>query len=48
VICSVDASDATFGDVSYDYPPSLGANISGAGVETTFDFSTGMLSMPTA
>jgi hypothetical protein len=46
--CSVDASDATFGDVSYDCPPSLASNISGAGVETTFDFSTGMLSMPMA
>lgn len=43
--CSVDASDATFGDVSYDCPPNIGSNISGAGVRTTLAYTTGAASL---
>ncbi len=44
--CTVDATDATFGSVSYDCPPSPGSNITGAGLETTVDYTTGSTSLP--
>lgn len=43
--CAVDASDATFGDVSYDCPPSVGSNISGAGIQTRLNYTTGSASL---
>jgi len=44
--CTVDATDATFGSVSYDCPPSFGANITGVGLKTTVDYTTGSASLP--
>jgi hypothetical protein len=46
--CSVDATDPTFGDVSYDCPPNLAQNISGSGIKTTIAYTTGTLSLPFA
>jgi hypothetical protein len=46
--CSPDATDPTFGPVSYDCPPAIGQNISGAGNSTTFNFTTGTQSIPFA
>jgi hypothetical protein len=44
--CTVDASDETFGDVSYDCPPSAAGNISGTGLLTNVEYTTGAASMP--
>jgi len=46
--CAVDASDATFGDVSYDCPPSTAQNITGTGTKVTVDYTTGTASLPFA
>jgi hypothetical protein len=46
--CSVDGSDATFGTVSYDCPPDPFANLTGIGISTTVDYTTGTLSLPFA
>jgi hypothetical protein len=43
---SVDASDATYGDVSYDCPPSPIYTISGGGLKTLVDYTTGGVSLP--
>ena len=43
--CTPDASDATFGDVSYDCPPAAAGNISGNGISTTLTYTTGSVSM---
>jgi hypothetical protein len=44
--CNVDATDATFGAVSYDCPPSVGVNITGSGLLTDVSFTTGSVSLP--
>jgi len=46
--CSVDASDATFGPVSYDCPPDPFDNISGSGVISNLNYTTGPASLPFA
>jgi hypothetical protein len=46
--CSVDATDATFGTVSYDCPPDPLSNLTGFGITTTAHFTTGTLSLPFA
>lgn len=46
--CSVDGSDATFGDVSYDCPPNPASNISGTGLRIPVSFTTGSVSLPAA
>ena len=44
--CSVDGSDATFGDVSYDCPPNPLSNITGTGFGQPINLTTGSFSLP--
>jgi hypothetical protein len=44
--CDVQASDATFGDVSLDCPPSSGTNVTGSGIELTLGLTTDVASLP--
>jgi len=44
--CTVDATDPTFGDVSYDCPPYFAYNVSGVGTRTAYRYSTGTASLP--
>ena len=39
--CTIDATHPAFGDMSYDCPPSAGANITGAGLSIVLDLSEG-------
>jgi len=43
--CSPSASDATYGDVSYDCPPSASQNVTGAGMFSDIQMTTGEVSL---
>jgi hypothetical protein len=46
--CSIDGTSETFGDVSYDCPPTTLSNISGSGLKINLDLTDGTVNLPFA